>query len=83
VPEKFVEQTLQDELRALKDERKMLGKKMQDAISDPKLFARLFVKAEKLDKEIEALQASIKPEPGHGVISQATLRDAGGPEKRK
>ena len=73
----------QEKLGTLKGNLKAVGEQMRQVPigSDQKGFAELLEKQEQLEGEIQKLQDSIIPDPGHGVVSQYSISSANRPER--
>jgi len=77
--------TTQETIKRLKLKREKMGEQLKNYSlnSDPKKYARLIRKAEKLDKTIISLINSIQPLDATGTIGQFTLQSVQNPEKRR
>jgi len=80
-PEKKL--TPQEKLGILRDSIGTVGEQMRNfpVDSDQHGFAKLFRKQEGLEREIQELQDSIIPAPGHGTTSEYSITSASKPRK--
>lgn len=80
-PEK--ELTLQEKLRILRNSLRTAGEQMKNFPADSSKhgYAELFRKQEGLVREIQELQDSIIPAPGHGTTSEYSIASANKPKK--